>query len=179
MARSGAIPCRSGFDNSASLPHLKYGPKPRPDCTLLQSRQGKPRKTITVRRLMSNRDGSIGGAIWLYFKGVILSKAVFQASRRACPERSRRDLGLYRPRALAKPYHRPAFEDFGEEEIYRCRVCDQLLAELDRQLPLWLGHLAPESLQVFLQGLILGFFAQCLGEPAIRGREISGCTNSG
>ena len=37
--------------------------------------------------------------------GVILSVAAFQAERRACPERSRRDLRLDRPGAYAKLHH--------------------------------------------------------------------------
>jgi hypothetical protein len=40
-----------------------------------------------------------------YTTTVILSGAVFQAERRACPERSRRDLPLHRRNAQAKVHH--------------------------------------------------------------------------
>jgi ATP synthase I subunit len=57
-------------------------------------------------------------------RGVILSGAAFQAERRACPERSRRDLPLNRRRAPAKR-HRPEFSNIFRQPCLPllCRIC--------------------------------------------------------
>lgn len=55
----------------------------------------------------------------------------------------------------------------------------RLLAELDGQLPLGLGHLAPEFLQVRLNGGVVGFFAQGQRKPAIGSRQIMRRAQSG
>ena len=48
-----------------------------------------------------------------------------------------------------------------------------LLAQPDRQLPLRLGHLAPQLVEIGLQRLIAGIFPQSQREPAIRRRQIA------
>jgi hypothetical protein len=53
-------------------------------------------------------------------------------------------------------------------------ACANLLAKLDGQLPLRLGHFTPEFLQVCLQRLVLRFLTQGQGEPPIGGRQVSG-----
>ncbi len=48
-----------------------------------------------------------------------------------------------------------------------------LLRQLDRQLPLRLRHFAPKLLEIGLHRHIFRIFSQCLGEPAIRSRQIA------
>ncbi len=63
---------------------------------------------------------------------------------------------------------------------HRSKVgCDRyLLRELDRQLPLWLGHLPPKLLQIGLHRQIVRILAQRQREPAIRRRQIARCAQS-
>jgi len=53
------------------------------------------------------------------------------------------------------------------------------LAQLDRQIPLWLRHLAPQLLQILLQSGIVRIFSQGHGKPAIRRRQIARCAKAG
>lgn len=52
------------------------------------------------------------------------------------------------------------------------------LAQLDRQLPLRLRHLSPQSLQVLLQRLVIGLLSQGQGKPTIGCGEIARRTYS-
>lgn len=57
-------------------------------------------------------------------------------------------------------------------ELGKCR-CLASLCELNRHLALRLGHFAPQLLQFSLRDLVIRFFVEGHGIPAIGGRQVA------